>query len=42
MQSPMMRDTRQEVVLPSLGEAGEVVNAVATAVLNAVTIYKLQ
>ena len=38
----MMSDTREEIVLPSLGEAGEIVNAVATALLNAVTVYKFQ
>ena len=42
MQGPMMSDTREEIVLPSLGEAGEVVNAVAAALLNAVTVYKFQ
>ena len=42
MQSPMMNGAREEIVLPSLGEAGEVVNAVATALLNAVTVYKFQ
>ena len=37
----VMNDTR-EIVLPSLGEAGEVFNAVVTSLLNAVTIYKYQ
>ena len=35
-------DDTREVVLPSLGEAGEVFNAVVTSLLNAVTIYKYQ
>ena len=37
----VMNDTR-EIVLPSLGEAGEVFNAVVTSLLNAVTIYNYQ
>ena len=38
----MATDDRREIVLPSLGEAGEVFNAVVTSLLNAVTVYKYQ
>ena len=33
---------KEDVVLPSFGEAGDIANDVIRAVLNGITVYKLQ